>query len=104
MIHSPTPVRAPESDGRKSPLNAFIMYLRVFISTQLELEVKSRPWGLRNFCGSFPRVPSIPSLQPTKDWAVLIFIPGCQLSTWVALGRVENTVSGLESGRCLLCK
>lgn len=47
---------------------------------------------------------SLPSLQPTKDWAVLTFIPGCQLSTWVARGRVENTVSGLESGRCLLCK
>lgn len=46
----------------------------------------------------------LPSLQPTMDWAVLTSIPGCQLSTWVARGRVENTVSGLESGRCPLCK
>lgn len=117
MTKFQTPVRAAESDGRRSYLNAFMVCLRVFVSAQAELfcqwplEVKPRPWGLKSFLSSFPRVPcgvALPLLCPpqsTKGREVLISIPGCQLSPWVACGRVENIVSGLvESGRYLLCK
>lgn len=102
MIQSPTPVRAPESDGTKSPLNAFIVYLRVFISTlpelscQWQLKVKSRPWGLRSFSGSFPSVPCRATPPLSSLSAAYKGLGSVDIHSWLPAVHLGGTWAGGE--------